>query len=453
MLLPYILSVVNLFLLTLISGLVLFSTLKLCKNTLFFLKCIIIATLCNISEKNLSMSLFKRLLFFAILVVVFGCSKEEDVPAVSSEPVSRTVVAYLSGDNSLSFDLVSNMQSMVAGAKSGFDGKLVVYFDSKNDVPQLFEINSGATAKLNLVKSYAEHNSSSPEVMSSVLSEIYALYPSKEYVLILSSHGTGWLPQNARYYQNVLNPQSLTYNSEPMLRQMVAPEFLESAPSTKWIGQDGQTMMSVSDLSRVLSGGPRIECLVFDACLMGSIEVLYELKDKVNNFIASPAEVLTMGFPYDYLVAPLFSSKIDYKLICDEILSFYNAKQGVSKSSTVAHVVSLELEPLFALSKEIIKNNGSLIDLVNKNLVQYYDRTNPHIFYDYAHYYKQFATEQQYARLEAQLALCIPYKTATEYFWGIPINNFSGVSTYIKSNQTSDIIDYYKTYKWSKIYE
>ncbi|MBN2415239.1 hypothetical protein JXO52_05330 [bacterium] len=78
--------------------------------------------------------------------------------------------------------------------------------------------------------------------------------------------------------------------------------------------QDGNNMMSISELKRTLGKierqmerrgmkEPRIDLLIFDACLMGSYDVALELTeyDFVKRIIASENTVPAYGLPYDQI--------------------------------------------------------------------------------------------------------------------------------------------------------
>ena len=54
--------------------------------------------------------------------------------------------------------------------------------------------------------------------------------------------------------------------------------------------------------------------MLFDACYMQSVEVIYQLRDRTDYFIGSPTEIPGPGAPYEAVVPALFS-QINRKLI------------------------------------------------------------------------------------------------------------------------------------------
>jgi len=145
----------------------------------------------------------------------------------------------MAADNDLTNDARVNIQEM----QSGFEEKgvnLIVFFDPFDDLPHVLQIGRGSATR---VKDYLEFNSADAVQMGHVLSELIELYPAQEYGLILWSHGTAWLPAGS------------------MLRSF---------------GDDRGRQMNIRDLAENLP--LKFDFILFDACLMGSVEVAYELK-------------------------------------------------------------------------------------------------------------------------------------------------------------------------------
>ena len=93
--------------------------------------------------------------------------------------------------------------------------------------------------------------------MKQVLNDIIQMYPAQEYRLILWSHGTSWLPAGS---------------------------------SLRSFGEDSGKQMNIPDLAENLP--IKFDFILFDACLMGSVEVVYELKEKANFIISSSTETI-----------------------------------------------------------------------------------------------------------------------------------------------------------------
>ena len=77
--------------------------------------------------------------------------------------------------------------------------------------------------------------------------------------------------------------------------------------STKYGGNNGH-QMEIADMANVLEG-KSFDFIFFDACVMQTIEVAYELRHATNYLIASPAEIPAPGANYKTMVKAMFSKE------------------------------------------------------------------------------------------------------------------------------------------------
>ena len=66
--------------------------------------------------------------------------------------------------------------------------------------------------------------------------------------------------------------------------------------------------------------GLSINNLMFDACLMGSVEVAAEFAGIADVLVASPAEILTTSFPYHTIIPALCTPQSGYAQDCGPVL-------------------------------------------------------------------------------------------------------------------------------------
>jgi len=254
----------------------------------------------------------KLFLLLSVALLLCACN-HNDEPTVTN----RTVLVYMVADNSLSANVQANLDSMMYGYKAAANvGNLLIYLDNANATPVLYKLSkdkNGSVTK-DIVKNYSEQNSLDVSVMKGILSDVYASYPAESYGLVLWSHGYSWVPSPS------------------------------NTVTTKWFGQDNSTTtngdsnnyMDIPDLADALSAAPHLDFIMFDACFMSSAEVAYELKDKTDYLIASPTEVIDLGFPYRQIIAPMFSSDKNYTQIASDYYNYYNSMSGEYKSATIA---------------------------------------------------------------------------------------------------------------------
>lgn len=244
------------------------------------------------------------LLFFCVLMPV-SCSDDSDEEVAEEETVpTRTVLVYIAAENSLNSAATSDVNEMLAAAATLGEGdRLIVYIDNTS-YPRIYEITAGETATtmsaLTPVMTYDEElNSASADVLQDIIAWTISRYPADSYGLILWSHATGWLPKaSVRRSYGIDNGSNTTSNSG--------------------------SAMSITDLAAALEQGPHWLFIMFDACLMQSLEVDYELQAYADLLIASPAEIPYEGAPYTTLVPTLFATDFDAEAVVDAYLAAYS---------------------------------------------------------------------------------------------------------------------------------
>lgn len=98
-------------------------------------------------------------------------------------------------------------------------------------------------------------------------------YPAKQYVLVLSDHGGGYMPNDDL-------PESLTKKTTASTRGIVYDDSYKS--------KYGYSHLSVTGLTRAIrEAGIKPALIYFDACLMNNLEYKFELKDLTSYIMAS----------------------------------------------------------------------------------------------------------------------------------------------------------------------
>ena len=170
-----------------------------------------------------------------------------------------------------------------------------------------------------IIEEYTQSDlSTDPVFMKNVLQKVMEEMPADSYGLVLSSHGSGWIPSSI-FDKHVIHP---------------APGLSDRTVLNTW---------KFLLWHRRLKDW-KFEYLLFDACFMSSIEALYDLRNVTDYLMASPTEVLADGFPYKEIVSQLF--KKDLKGACESFMNKYRQTSG-----TVALVQSNKLEALAAAVK------------------------------------------------------------------------------------------------------
>lgn len=384
--------------------------------------------------------------YIGVILFFFLVSCEKD----NVEPQkTRTLMVYLAGDNNLSGHMQKNISSMMSAWKKSYNANIVIYFDAPNAAPELYTFRfKGKEVEKQVLKTYEEMDSADPEVLKKILNEMQDLYPSDSYGLILGSHASGWIPSGGFGRSN-----RMLY-AEPVLTRSFGTDYT------------GPSQMDTRDMAKAIPfNKENLEFILFDACLMSSIEVLYDLRDKAKYVIASPAELPAPGFPYAR-VMPYFWGKgtnleKDLVKVCDEFWDYYNTYNATNRFGTIALIKMDGMEHLFDLTREILQGKKDYVaDIYQKAvycypMVEYskYDR-----FFDLGEYMKYMTEGREGLYKEYRDFLdnqVVIYKNVTNpfYYISIPEEKFSGIATYIPLSIWPTETNAYWGFSWSGVYD
>lgn len=375
------------------------------------------------------MILIKRAIvyFLVLLLGATGCCRENEVV----EAEGRTVLVYMVASN-LGSRLNENIEDMIraATAQNLNNGKLVVFYSTNQSSAELFEIREGSGGVVTRfhIRDYENRSGVSPATLSEVIQEVTGMFPNKSYGLILSSHGTSWLPSDI---------------------------------SMRSFGEEDRKKMEIYDLAAALPDH-LFDFVLFDACSMASAECVYELRNKANYIVASPSETMDYGFPYQIMLPYLFTKEADLEHVIKGFYDFYQNEYGDAYRKYPYGNISItktdELEDLAAITREIMATAGDRAVF----LPPYPDwqvmtdlRSASTRLYDFDDVISRIATEEQYARFVACMEKAITGKYATDETYSsntgpIPVTHFSGLSVYPRQAPLTSLNEWYKQLEWYK---
>jgi hypothetical protein len=218
----------------------------------------------------------------------------------------------------------------------------------------------------------------------------------------------------------------------------------------KSFAADGNRQMNIPELAEALP--LRFGFILFDACLMGSVEVAYELKDKTDYIIASSGETIYEGFPYDLIIPELIKQQPDFRKVAENYFTYYNEQENeLYRSATISVVNTRELEALAAVTAQTIAGQPFDMTTFNRRSVQRLDVYDEQYVFDFMDFINRAFLEANKTALTEQLNRAVLYKAHTNGFIGMyDIDTFCGLSCYIPHPSRDDLNNYYCYLNWSE---
>ena len=377
---------------------------------------------------------------------------------VIDKKINRTVLVYIGADNNLSNIANSNIYSMNSCISNGMDNSnLLVFVDRIGVAPVLLHIHD---FKIDTIARYPEKDSTDPTVLNEVIDEVVKNWKSEYYGLVLWSHGTGWIPTNQLHYvaPNMKYVQSRDGGSQHVTVNEARRNPFAPTKAFCWEDRKGDTppynCMNLDELVDAIPDNV-FDFIVFDACYMGNIEVVYALRNKANYIVSSCYEIVSYGFPYhivtrDFLNGSLIKS-------CNEFYNYYNSMTSWEQMAGISLVKTDELDSLARCFRKVVNEKRDKIAGMDVSKVQCFDRFTNHVFYDFEDFVDKLGPSKELlTEFRLQLERCVTFKISTPYIFPgdseqIKVNSYCGLSVYIPLSKydSSGLNDDYRNTEWS----
>lgn len=407
----------------------------------------------------------KKWLYILLVIVLAACSNEipEQQPAKRS---GRTVLAYLISNSpkSLEKNLQDNVVDMyMALAEIKDSCTLLVFYrpqeySSYLDVPTLLCFDTDGRGNINNLpaltgtdltfesvcqvaqkKEYTMNSqiATDPVVMEEVLKDMQKIAPSDSYGLILGSHASGWMKGNS--------------------------------VQSKAFGDDDGYNINIPDLADVLknSFSEKLDFVLFDACMMGTAEVGYELKEITSHCIASVMETPALGFPYKQIFSYLYSENIDYSAVCHEFI-FFNKINNAWGTCAVMDCSQME-NLASAVKAKLLEWQDALSSVSMQNVQQYGVNSYKYFSYDVLDFFRELGRKsgvvkttdlnEAIASVQSALNQAVIAKdclSGVDYdFEGLTIDEtrFCGIGMYIPKEVNDYVPDNISWNNWNDYYK
>lgn len=402
-----------------------------------------------------------RHIFVGLAAVLLAACNGIDKPHTGD--FEQVLIYYGMGYNNLSSNLKINLDSLSTDVLPGlsYDKAIVAFMHSVSTAgdfttphaPVLVRMYRGADGQpvRDTLKVYEDMAlSASGESIRRVLDDIRTAFPSRHYGMIVSSHGSGWIPSG--YTQNMETPMRLG-------RSQQAGQPARKWPETKAIGNQYMgssyriTWVDVQDFAQAIP--MHLDYLIIDTCLSGCVEVAYAFKDVCDYMVLSPAEILTSGMVYTTLSWDMLAGKEpDLRTYCEEYYNFYNSQKGDQHAGTITLVDCAGLDALADAFGAIVSAHRERLSDTSlfKTVQPYFYSSSPYRFYyDLRDLGVQLgATDAELARLDAALNTAVPYHAETPAFFDLLLERCCGLSVYIPEPGRPLLNDFYRSLAWNR---
>lgn len=405
----------------------------------------------------------KKWFYILLVIVLAACSNEipEQQPAKRS---GRTVLAYLISNNagtSLDNDLRNNVIDMYTALGNMKEScTLLVFYrpytgDTPLSNPTLMSFYTDGRGNVNnqpvlsgdnltfeavcqiaQKKEYTMNSqiATDPAVMKEVFTDMQIVAPSDSYGLILGSHASGWMKGNS--------------------------------VQSKAFGDDDGYNIDIPDLAGVLknSFSEKLDFVLFDACMMGTAEVGYELKEVTSYCIASVMETPALGFPYKQVFSYLYSENIDYSAVCHEFISFNKVNNAWG---TCAVMNCSQMENLAnAVKAKLSEWKDALSSVSMQNVQQYGVGSCRYFSYDVLDFFRELGGKSGVAEIDLNEAIasvqnalnetviakeCIPNPSNSSF--RVDEARFCGIGMYIPKEVNDYVPDNISWNNWNDYYK
>ncbi|MCM1116936.1 MAG: clostripain-related cysteine peptidase [Pseudoflavonifractor sp.] len=372
-------------------------------------------------------------MMLVIAPIAAACSSDEPDPSPEPTPTpTRTVVVYMAANNNLGSSGYDRMD-IEEMKKAAFDGAipegshLIVYHARRQNDPELHEITAEGSTRLKYYEGgYRDGLTLTPERMREVLTDVEALAPADSYGLVLWSHGTGWVETD-----DSRSASSSRYDD------LIAPLSF---------GDDYGYEMKVTSLAKALEGR-RFDFIYFDCCLMGSIEVAYELRHVTPVIVASPTELQVYGMRYDLNVPVFFKEKPDMTEAARNTFTYYSTAEDMAHACSMVVIDTEALEPLAEATRAIMATGATPASSYSP--ISFY-RTYTNAIVDMTHYISHLCAEEPELLADWQRAYdkAILYKAATESYGRYDLTNFGGLACAMLAKPTDADRYGYRNQAW-----
>ena len=383
------------------------------------------------------------ILLSVLLLALAACTRDGwnvtlNVGPYGSE-TRKVMLLYEAGFNSLSSDIENNISALKDGylPEKGRNDDVLLVFSHLTRTRRVYSDETAPT----MVRLYTEHGEpcadtlkvwpvgtpvANKEMVTEVFNWVRKEFPAAGYGAVMSSHSTGWLPEgyfnNPKKYGDDRGSSTIFWSSQ---KRSFGQEYYSAGTQEQEI--------EIKDLAAAIPF--KLDYILFDACLMATVEVAWELRNVCAYLAVSPCEIPSAGFNYLTLAEHLLEPETpDLQAVCEDYFASYedNSVYG----ATITMVDCGRLDPLASVCRTLFDRYRTGIRNLAGGNVQVYDRQMGSkgylAFFDLKDMLREAgATEADLALLQEALDQAIVYEAHTKRFIDLKLDRCCGLSIYL----------------------
>ena len=385
-----------------------------------------------------------RLILLSVLFIAFAsCTRDGLDISLNVGPYGgetrKVMLMYEAGFNSLGTDIDNNIRALRGGYLPGKDRNddVLLVFSHLTKKRRVYSEETAPTP----VRMYAEHgeprmdtlkmwpvgtSAANKEMVTEVFNWVREQFPAAGYGAVMSSHATGWLPEgyfsNPKKYGDDRGSAAISWSPR---RRSFGQEYYASGTQEEEI--------ELKDLAAAIPY--RLDYLMFDACLMATVEVAWELRHVCDYLAVSPCEIPAAGFNYRTLTSHLLEPAVpDLKSVCEDYFATY--ENDSVYGATITMVDCRRLEPLASACRTLFDTYRTGIRTLTGKNVQVYDRTmgdkTYYAFFDLKDLLREAgASDADLSLLQEALDQAIVYEAHTPRFIDVKLDRCCGLAMYL----------------------
>ncbi|MBU7019089.1 MAG: hypothetical protein HXS44_16380 [Theionarchaea archaeon] len=330
----------------------------------------------------------RKLLVCILVFVIIAVT----LPPVTSQPY-WTVMVYMDGDNDLESAALDDFNELES-AGSNTDVNIVVQIDripgySTADgdwtTTRRYYVTTdpggyNSTIVSSMISDLGELNMGNPTTLIDFVNWAQTNYPADYYLLVLWDHGDGWKTRSAQVFQK--GPLTKVEKREPV------KGICYDDTNTDYL-----TTPDIDTALTTITGGGAtpIDVIGFDACLMGMLEIDYEVSPYGSYFVGSEESVPMDGWDYqatmNWLLAnPTSTPDLVAARIVTDYMNFYGVLGIETHSAVDLSQVSAVTGAVNTLATNLMNNIDTYFyDILNaRDLAEEYMDTDFIDLYDFA---------------------------------------------------------------------